>query len=222
MKQTIVLSLGGSIIFPNDIDINFLKRFRKVIISLLPKYKFIIICGGGKICRKYINASKQIIKNKNIVYDRLGIKVTEVNAELIKSIFTDYNAKVYPDYRKKVNFKHILIGCGFLPGTSTDFDAVMFAHYYNAKTLINISNIEYVYTKDPKKYKDAEKIEKISWKDFRKIVGDEWKAGMNLPFDPVASKKAEELRLKVIILNKDLDNFKNCLEEKKFKGTVIK
>ncbi len=209
---------------PKEIDVDYLKKFRKVIISLLPKYIFIIVCGGGKICRDYINASKQIIKNKNIVYDKLGIKVTEVNAELVKSIFTEHvYPEVHSDYNKKVNFKQILIGSGFKPGTSTDFDAVMFAELYNAKTIINMSNIEYVYTKDPKKYKDVKKIKNISWKNFRKIVGNKWKAGMNLPFDPVASQKAEKLKLRVIILNgRNLDNFKDCLKEKKFEGTIIK
>lgn len=222
MKQTIVLSLGGSVIVPKDIDINFLKELRKVIISLLDKYRFIIVCGGGKICRDYINASKKIKIFENEVYDNLGIRITRVNGELIRSILHDV---AYPElhynYKDVVKFDKVLVAAGFLPGTSTDFDAVMFAQGYNAKTVINISNIEYVYTKDPNKYKDAKKIKKITWKDFRKIIGNKWKAGMNLPFDPIAAKKSEELKLKVIIMNNDLNNFKNCLGGRKFKGTVI-
>lgn len=223
MKQTIILSLGGSIIVPKDIDINFLKNFRKTIISLLKKYRFIIVCGGGKIAREYIDASKKIKMFENQVYDNIGIKATKLNAELIKSVFHE---KAYPqvhsNYRQIVRFDKILIAAGFLPGVSTDFDAVMFAHYYKAKTVINLSNIEYVYTKDPNKFKNAKKIRSISWKDFRKIVGSRWKAGMNLPFDPVASKKSEKLKLKVVVMNgRDLNNFKNYLYGKKFKGTVI-
>jgi len=91
-----------------------------------------------------------------------------------------------------------------------------------ADTLVNLSNIEYVYDKDPNKFKDARKLEKVSWKEFRKIVGNEWKAGMNLPFDPVASKEAEKVGLKVVIMKgTELDNFNNFLEDKVFKGTVI-
>ena len=222
MKQLIILSLGGSVIFPEEIDVDFIKEFRKTIISLLDKYKFIIVCGGGKICRNYINAAKSIKIFENKVYDNLGISLTKSNGELIRAIFHDV---AYPElhcnYKDIVNFDKVLIGAGFLPGTSTDFDAVMFAQYYNSKTIINISNIEYLYTKDPNKNKDAKKIENISWKEFRNIIGDKWKAGMNLPFDPIASKKAEELKLKTIIMNNDLNNFKKCLEGGSFKGTVI-
>lgn len=223
MRKTIVLSLGGSIIVPDKIDISFLKEFRKTIISLLPKYKFIIVCGGGKICRDYINAAKEINLFDDKVYDFMGIKYTEANAQLLVSILYDVaHKKIHPDYNKKISFENILVGCGFLPGTSSDYDAVMFAKNYNANTVINLSNVNYVYDKDPKKYKDAKKIENISWKDFRKIVGNKWKAGLNLPFDPIASKKCEESNIKVVIMNRDLDNFKNYLSGKKFKGTVIK
>jgi hypothetical protein len=67
--------------------------------------------------------------------------------------------------------------------------------------MINLSNIDKVYTKDPKKFEDAMPIDNISWSDFRKIVGDKWDPGMNAPFDPIAAQKAEELGIKVAILN---------------------
>ncbi|MDD4333294.1 MAG: UMP kinase, partial [Patescibacteria group bacterium] len=48
-----------------------------------------------------------------------------------------------------------------------------------------------------------------------------WSPGLNMPFDPIASRKAQELNLQVIIAGKNLKNLKNILEDKKFKGTVI-
>ena len=45
--------------------------------------------------------------------------------------------------------------------------------------------------------------------------------GMNVPFDPIASKKAMELGLKVKILNMNTENISKCLKGKKFVGTVI-
>jgi uridylate kinase len=109
-----------------------------------------------------------------------------------------------------------------MPGRSTDDDAVRLAHIYGAKTVINLSNIDYVYTKDPRKFKDAKKIESISWEDFRKIVGNKWDPGKNAPFDPTAAKTAEKNRMKVIIANgKNLKNLKDILGNKKFRGTTI-
>ena len=56
MKKVIVLSLGGSLIIPGEINLEYLKDFKRVILKNKDKYKFIIICGGGSIARKYIAA----------------------------------------------------------------------------------------------------------------------------------------------------------------------
>ena len=95
--------------------------------------------------------------------------------------------------------------------------------YLKIKTIDNLSNIDYVYDKDPKKYKKVKKLTVISWRNFRKIVGDEWHSGMSSPFDPVASKFAQKEKIQVTVINgRDLENLENYLEGKKFKGTIIK
>ena len=94
---------------------------------------------------------------------------------------------------------------------------------YKAEAVLNLSNIDYVYTKDPRKFKDAKPIKEISWKNFRKIVGNKWDPGKNLPFDPTAARQAQTNHLKVIIANgKNLKNLQNILSDKNFLGTTIK
>ena len=90
-------------------------------------------------------------------------------------------------------------------------------------TLVLGFNLIYAQTSKEIKYDQyAKKIEKITWKDFRKIVGNKWDPGMNAPFDPIASKLAEEEKMEVAIMNgKDVQNLKNYLNGKKFKGTSI-
>ncbi|MBA3064191.1 UMP kinase, partial [Candidatus Woesearchaeota archaeon] len=111
---------------------------------------------------------------------------------------------------------------GWKPGWSTDYDAIRLAHNFNVKKVINLSDVPYIYNKEPKNNHDARPIKDISWKNFRKMVGDKWDPGLNVPFDPIASKEAEKLGLKVIILKgTDLDNFKNFLDKKEFNGTII-
>jgi len=79
-----------------------------------------------------------------------------------------------------------------------------------------------VYTADPKADPNARPIDKISWADFRAMVGDDWAPGKNVPFDPVASRQSEKIGLKVICASgKNLDNLKNILSGKDFDGTVI-
>ena len=221
---TIIMSLGGSVIVPDKIDIKFLKKFKKIIEKFVKKgYKFVIICGGGKLARNFQKAaSKYKFSNEDL--DWLGIYATRVNANFVKKLFGNIAEDVVvnnPASKIKFN-KKILIAAGWKPGWSTDYDAVLLAKNLKAGTIINMSNIDYVYDKDPKKFKNAKKINNISWKEFRKIMGNKWKAGLNLPFDPVAAKEAEKLRLKVIVIGKNLKNFESLLNDKGFYGTVIK
>jgi uridylate kinase len=223
--QTIVISLGGSIIVPEKIDTGFLKKFKKLIIKHSRKRKIVIVCGGGKTSRKYSKAAMKISKPKNHDLDFIGIRTTKLNAELVRVMFGNHAPKeVIENPTKKIKTKkNIIIASGWIPGFSSDMDAVLLAKNLKAKKVINLSNISYTYTKDPKKYKDAKKIKQISWKDFQKIVGTKWKANTSSPFDPEASKKARQLKLTVIVAKgTDLKNLDNILSGKEFKGTIIK
>ncbi len=225
-KEIIVFSIGGSLIVPNKIDTNFLKNFRKLILKLINNNKkIIIIAGGGKTARDYMNAASSIIKIKENDKDWLGIHATRLNAHLLKTIFfKEAHANVIKNPNSKINFEEdILIASGWEPGCSTDYDAVLIAKNLGAKKLVNLSNIDYVYNKDPNRFKDAKKIKEINWKEFRKLLPKKWSPGLNSPFDPVAAKESEKINLEVAILNgKKMKNLENYLENRKFNGTIIK
>jgi len=183
-----------------------------------------MICGGGKTSRNYQEALKLTSNPTKEDLDWMGIKGTILNANLVRIIFRDYsNPKIITNPTDKVEFNEkIIVASGWKPGFSTDYDAVMLAENFGVNKLINFTNIDYIYDKDPNKFEDAKPIKKISWSEFRKLLPDKWKPGLNTPFDPIAAKKAEELGLNVIVLNgKNLSNFENYLNGKEFVGTVI-
>jgi len=225
-EEIIIISLGGSLIVPDQIDISFLKNFKTLILSHIKQgKKFIIITGGGKICRKYQDALKEISKPSHNDLDLLGIYSTRFNAEFLRLIFENLtDSEIIVDPTLPVNFdKPIMIGAGWKPGCSTDLDAILLAKNVGAKKIINLSNINYVYDSDPKVNINAKKIEEISWADYRALIPSEWNPGLNSPFDPIASKQAEEAGIEVIIMNgKPIDNLIKCLNGEKFLGTVIK
>ncbi len=224
MAKIVVLSLGGSLIFPQDLDRNFLNDFKNTIQKYIKKgFKFVIICGGGKLARTFQGVASKNKKLSNEELDWLGIHATKINAFIVKSIFGDYAENfVINDPTKKFIFKkNVAVASGWKPGWSTDYDAVLLAKSLKAKEVINMSNVDFVYGKDPKKFKDAKKIEKMKWNDFFKLVGGKWKAGMNAPFDPIAAKEAKKSKIKVMVVGRELKNLENLLEGKKFKGTVI-
>ncbi|MFA5175477.1 MAG: UMP kinase [Patescibacteria group bacterium] len=225
-EKIIVLSLGGSLIAPKDgFDPNFLRGFKRMVLKLTENgFRFIIVCGGGQTARNYQAVTKEIGELTNEDVDWIGIHATRLNAHLMRTIFRQTaNPVVVKNPTRKLKWtEKILIGAGWKPGWSTDYDAVKLAELYGAKTVINLSNIEFVYDKDPRQFPDARKIEKIAWRDFRKIVGDKWDPGSNVPFDPVASREAEKLNLKVIITRgTDLDEAEKAIKGEQCKGTVI-
>lgn len=223
--KTIILSLGGSLIVPDIIDASYLSDFKKLIYSLVPQYRFIIFTGGGKIARSYQQAATELDKTLPAsAKDWIGIKASLLNAELVKFLLSPQtHDQVITDPRVKVRWsKSIWIGAGWKPGRSTDYDAVRIAAENNISTVINLSDIDYVYTKDPKKHKDAKIVTQFSWKDFRKLVGNHWDPGLNVPFDPVAARLAQQKGITVKILNgRKLSNVKRAIQDTSFIGTTI-
>jgi uridylate kinase len=231
-KETFVISLGGSLIVPAEgIDWKFLRAFRALIVGEIKKNKrFVIVTGGGDTARRYQQAADKVVKITKNDMDWLGIHATRLNAHLIKTIFRDHaHPRINKNPRTKADIRRhfakgesIMLAAGWHPGWSTDYVSTILAERLGAKTVVNLSNIKYVYDKDPKKFKDAKKIKNITWHDFRKIVGNKWDPGLNMPFDPVASKHAEELGLKVIITDgRNIANLNNILSGKNFLGTSV-
>jgi len=228
MSKLAVLSLGGSIIAPDKVDIEFLNNFNKSIREYLnedKENKLILVCGGGAPARIYQNAYREIINEAdNNVQDWIGIKATHLNAQLVYSIFKDLcSDEVITDPNAEIKFTNqVLVAAGWKPGFSTDTDAVFLSKRFGGKLIVNLSNIAKVYTADPKLDKNAKPLDNISWEDFRKMVGNEWVPGKNCPFDPIASKGAQEEKMKVICADgRNIENTLNILRNKEFYGTTI-
>jgi len=224
--DALVISLGGSIIVPDEINKDFLKKFKKLAVDFVKNgNRLVIVCGGGRLARKYSEAAKKISDISDDETDWIGIKATMLNAELVKSMFgrLAYESVVNEPNKHTSTDKRIIVASGWKPGWSTDYDAVLLAKQFKSHRIINLSNIDYLYNKDPNKHKDAEKIEEISWEDFQKIVGKKWKPSANVPFDPIATRLAKEWGMEVIISKgTDLGNLKKILNNQEFKGTIKK
>jgi uridylate kinase len=205
--------------------VKFLRGFRAFILKQIKAgNKFFLISGGGAICRQYNKAASAVVKTDHKSLDWLGISATRFNAHLLKTIFGSLaHEEIIIDPTKKIKTnKKIIIAAGYKPGWSTDYCAVLIAKHNQAKTVINLSNIDYVYNKDPRKFTDAKKIVRATWPEFQKIVGTKWQPGLNAPFDPVASQEAAKNKLKVVIVNgRKIKNLGACLKGKEFKGTII-
>lgn len=224
MQKAIVLSLGGSLIVPKEIDTAFLKEFVALVRSYARrKRRFAVICGGGMTARAYQRAARKVAKLDDEALDWIGIEATRLNAFLLMRLFgRDAEETVIYDPSRPFRFKkRIVVASGWKPGRSTDYDAVLIAKRLKADTIINMSNIDHVYSADPKKDRSAKPLKSLSWRAYRRMAGDTWTAGLSLPFDPIAAREAQASKISVRIIGKDLKNFRNILDGRAWEGTVI-
>ncbi len=225
--KPIIISLGGSLVIPNGgMDTQFLSDFNTFIRAKITQgFRFFIVVGGGATARHYIDEAKKVVGNiTDWDLDFLGIHSTRLNAHLLRTIFQDIAyPRIIANYEKKIsNLRQpVVIAAGWKPGFSTDYCAVILSRDYDANVIINMSNITQVFDRDPKKFTDAKPLNKVSWDEFARLVGNKWNPGSNSPFDPVATKLARELGKSVYVIGKDLANLDQVLNGQNFVGTVI-
>ncbi|MBR9679301.1 MAG: UMP kinase [Nanoarchaeota archaeon] len=210
----IVVSLGGSAFVKNEIDVEFLKELKQ----LLEKNtnNFCIITGGGKIARYYSEAGRKLGITENEQHT-LGRDVTLINAQLLAyHLNTEYYYDSPSNITRKWKKQTIITG-GYTPGWNTDVGASMIASITNS-TMINITNVPYVYDKDPK-LPGAKPIKKMGWERMKQIVGLTFTPGQNSPLHPIAVKTCAENKITLLVMN--VKNFKKYLKNEKWEGTII-
>lgn len=226
-QTTVVVSVGGSLIVPDQIDITFLKKFKTFVLKQVSQgKKFVIITGGGKTARRYQDAAKKVSTLAPDDLDWLGLHATRLNGHLLRTIFRDVAHPVIitnPDEVSDVpKGAPLIVAAGYRPGASTDLRAVQIARHLGARRLINLSNIDHAYDKDPHTHKDARAIRSIDWAAFRALLPDHWDPGLSAPFDPIAARFAQEHGIEVAIINGTrLRQVERYLSGVAFIGTII-
>jgi uridylate kinase len=225
-KRVTVLSLGGSLIVPEIMDLSFLRRFREVIKKNTKNHRFVIVCGGGSVARKYIDALKQEGKS-DYLQSLAGIAITRVNARFMAYFFgQDPEFGIPHDMKNISNLlkKHDIIFCGALRYASdqtSDATACKLAAYLKSD-FINITNVKGLYDKNPFKFKNAKFIANTTREELAKIMKSiPQRPGMHGPVDHTAMKVILEHKLRVFILGKDAKQLDNLLNNKPFIGSRI-
>ncbi|MEK6760619.1 MAG: UMP kinase [Nanoarchaeota archaeon] len=225
-KKVIVLSLGGSLIVPEKIDVSYLKKFREIIRKNSRKYKFIIVCGGGSVARKYISALRETGINETL-QSMVGISATRTNARFMSYFFNQNPWKGIPQKMEEIH-KYLksqdIVFCGALeykPNQTSDSTSAQIAEHFKTD-FINLTNVSGLYDKNPKEYKNAKFIPEISWKDFDKMANKiKYKPGQHFVLDQTASKIIMKNKITTYIIGQDIKQLDNLLNGRKFSGTRI-
>lgn len=251
---TLVLSVGGSLLIPKEQgkpDRDFIARFTDLIVRERQRWrKIVLVCGGGAVARLYIDAAREVLTELRELPktdDRrwvnaqhwIGIHATRLNAQLVKVVFEmlrplrPYAYRVVlndPDHvpiRALTGRKRIILAAGSKPGWSTDYVAVRLAEAFGAQTVVNLTNVDRVYDRDPR-LDGARALEEVTWDEyFAHFPRREFRPGDNTPFDPVAAGYAADRQMRVIVLKgTNIHNLGKFLSGgpmfvDRFRGTVI-
>lgn len=226
MKKIIVISLGGSLIVPEKMNYEFLKNFRKTLRKFYRTHKFIVVCGGGTIARKYISILEKSRKPENEL-SLAGIRATRMNALFMIQFFGKESNDNLPANMKEVKdylLKNNVVICGALryeKKSTSDTTAAKIANFLKTD-FINITNVSGLFNENPQKNSKAKLISKISWREFDKKASKlKYKAGEHFVLDQQAAKIIKKHKIRTHIIGTELSNLTKILRRKKFKGTLI-
>ncbi len=219
----LILSLGGSILSTKDDNSVVVQRYVTWLQQLAANRKVAVIIGGGYRARAAMEQAR--LNNPAITateLDEIGIAASRENANVMRQLCA-VAAELIIDPRVTLDTQPGLVfGAGWIPGRSTDYDAVLLAVTNQIDTVINISNITQIYTADPKIDPHAQPLTDLTWDQLQALVGTTWTPGLNMPFDPIAAQLATEHQLTVKVVNGgNLEEVSKAIENQPFIGTTI-
>jgi len=163
-----VVKLGGAL-FKRDPDVDALRSMGKVLSGFAGEgNQLVTVAGGGQNARSYIDVARKLGADESTC-DLLGISVTRANAELFRLALGSVAVTKIPTMLSELNHfvgpgRVVVLG-GLQPGQSTNAVAVLAAEITRADFLVNATDVQGVYTADPKKDPKATRYERLSHKE---------------------------------------------------------
>jgi uridylate kinase len=227
-KETVVISIGGSIVAPPNLDTTYIDSLARLLVELSKTRRIFCVTGGGWIARQYIEAGRQFGADEEEL-DLIGIAATRMNAQLLIAALSKYTevpvrpmASVEATVESSEGYKIAVMG-GTYPGHSTDFVGVELAIRSKAVRFINATNVDGVYSADPNLVATAEMYKEVSIEALIKMMGVEWKmAGAKTVIDGPALKLIREKKVPTFVVNgKNLPEFAKAIQGQAYHGTRI-
>ena len=218
MKKRIVIKFSGKVFAMENVKL--LKDYSRFLVKISKTYQPIIVAGGGKIARHYINHARSSGADESTL-DELGIEISRLNAKLLiyalKGKAYSHPPISLKEAQQAVESGLIVVAGGLHPGQSTNGTAALIAEKINASQFINATDVNGIYDSDPNNNKKAKMFKKIEIKSLKKIlIHENSVAGGYDLMDIVALKIIERSKIKTRVIKLDIKNL-----EKAIKGQLI-
>lgn len=222
----LAISAGGSIMIPDAPDVPYIKQFAAELVALSKTHRVFVVVGGGRLARNYIQAARQLGADETSL-DHVGIDATRLNARvLVAALGPSALGRIPHDFDDAVEasmFHPIVVMGGTHPGHTTDAVAVMMGERARAERILILTNVDGVYTADPRIDRSAKRIDRMTATELVAVTANATsEAGSTGVIDPMGCKIVQRARIPTCVLHgRDFDAFRAAAEGRPFKGTLV-
>ena len=223
----VVISLGGSVLVPDEGDAHYLRKLAWLLTEMSKEHQICVVCGGGRIARYYISTGRELEFTKEEL-DNLGIAVTRLNATMLLLALGDEVVPAIPrgeeEAARLIEDGGMIVMGGTTPGHTTDAVAARVAELVKAKRIVNATSVDAAYSADPKKFPDAERYASMTLRQLCDLVNKGvHEAGPSNVFDRLGAEIAMRAGIPIYIVNgRNLEEMENAIRGKDVKGTIVK
>jgi len=201
----IVIRIGGSVV-ASPINPELIDKYASIIETINKRgHEVIVVTGGGQLARDFIRIAKDLGLDMQ-AQDEVAISVSRLFAQLFLKKLADMAcskvATTLDEAAECLEKGKIAVMGGLKPGITTDTVAALVAERVGANLLLKGTDQEGIYNKDPRKHKEAKKLDRISFDDLQSVFAETaHKAGMHQIIDPEAVKVLERRHVKLVVVN---------------------
>lgn len=220
----VVVSVGGSVLIPGNNDSEYISRLAGMLSSVKDEVQLAVVCGGGRTARYYATTGREL-GGDTYQLDIMGIAATRINAQLLGMALGDMPERVPETAAETARASEpgrIVVMGGTEPGHTTDAVAMMVAREMGADRVVNATAVDAVYTADPRKDPNAEKIPRMTIERLGELVYKEHDASASSVFDPLGVQIARESCIDISMVDgRNVEELRKAILGQPFDGTFV-
>ncbi|HTT46212.1 MAG TPA: UMP kinase [Thermoplasmata archaeon] len=223
----VVVSIGGSVLLTGSGDAEYLDQLASLLRRCANDRPLVVTVGGGRTARDYIEVGRALGLTE-VELDEVGIDVTRIHARLLAARVgppTPANPPTtVPGVVEQLRHGSPVILGGTEPGHTTDGVAALVAVRIRAARVVNATNVDGIYDRDPRADPSAHRLERLSWPEFRAMVhaATTGQAGQNFLFDRLGADALARAKIPLLVVpGRDLPNLEAAISGRACRGSRV-